>query len=255
MTTMTGADPSFARSLFVRGTDMLGAAEIKAAFGLDVTFGPIPFTEDELRAARLRDEMLVLHPAGITMREVHDLAGNKTKDGKPLFYDTGWYKDEAFFTNDAIRPGWRLVSRAVLSGSRSQNYLQQTATLVGHLNTVYGDAMPKAVAEAIAEFEKEKKGLARLLDSDWREAAKRATELQVNLMFRETPAEALWSLALYERVNGERLLPEGSWSWTNKLSSGGYVVVVGDFGGRGVRVSGDYPGSVGGGLGFRFSRS
>lgn len=256
-TTATRADFSFARPLFTRGTDLLGAEEIKAAFGLEVMPPPPPlsFTEDELTLARKRGEMLVCHPEGVTMKRIHEMQADKTSDGKRLLYDTNWYANEAFFTTDALRPGWRLVSREVVPSSRRKNYLGQTAVLVGEIAAVYGSEMPEKVRQAVEEFDSQKEELGKLLQNDWREAAKRLVALKVNQLFRETPVETLWSLALYEHVNHKRLLPSGSWSWTNKLSSLDRVVAVGDFGGSGVRVAYDRPGLEYGLLGLRFSRS
>ena len=255
MMTTIGAELSSARTLFTRGTDLFGAEEIKAVFGLDVTPPPIPFSEEELTLARKRSEMLVYQPVSITMKQIHEMRANKTSDGKLLFYNTDWYQNEAFFTSDSIRNEWRLVSRAPIPGSRNQNYLEQTATLCEYLVQVFGTDMPKVAREAIAEFQSHKEELVKLLDKDWKEAAKQLVALKVNQMFRETPAEAFWSLALYEGINHERLLPPGSWTWTNKLSSGGYVVAVGNFDEGGVNVDNDNPRSRNGPLGVRFSRS
>ena len=253
MTTI-GAELSSARTLFTRGTDLFGAEEIKAVFGLDVTPPPILLSEEELRLARKRSEMLVYQPVSITMKQIHEMRANLTSDGKLLFYNTDWYQSEAFFTNDALRPGWRLVSREVIQASRSKNYLEQADILTGELAAIYGTDMPAKIRQAIGEFEGQKKELGKLLDRDWKEAARQLTALAVNAEFREMPAEALWSLALYEGVNHERLLPSGNWSWTNRLSSDGFVVRVGSFADDGARVGSGSPGNRSDSLGFRLSR-
>ena len=168
----------------------------------------------------------------------------------------GWYENEPFYTAGALRPGWRLRTKDVVPGSRGKNYLDQTDVLCDYLiNSVFaGMEMPKIVMEAIEEFRSQKKELAKLLDKDWQEVAKRLVALKINQLFRESPVEALWSLSLYERVNHERLL-HGVYTWTNELSSGGYVVSVGCFGVRGVSVDYGAPGYSYGSLGFCFSRS
>src|SRR3989338_5201611 len=242
MTTTVGASLQFAHSLFTRGTDLFRAEEIRAVSRLDVSVPPVPFTEQELTRARELDQMLIYQPPAITGRRIHELTENKTSDRKRFLYDTGWYQNEAFFTSDSIRNEWRLVSRAPIPGSRNQNYLEQTATLCEYLVQVFGTDMPKVAREAIAEFQSHKEELVKLLDKDWKEAAKQLVALKVNQMFRETPAEAFWSLALYEGINHERLLPPGSWTWTNKLSSVGGVVDVGNFDEDGVFVADGNPG-------------
>ena len=257
MTTVEGASIDFARRLFTRGTDIFGAEEIKKAFDLTVTdIPPIPFTEEELAVARKRDEMLIFQSTGITMKKIHELTGNKTSDGKPLCYDIGWYENEPFYTDDPLRPGWRLISREVIPDSLNENYLGQTEALSNHLTrSVFAEMeMPKAVAEAIKEFCDQKEELEKLLSKDWKETAKRSVSLKINQLFRQSPAEALWSLALYERANRERLL-QGRYNWTNQLSSRGYVVPVGSFDGLGVDVSNPDPRDSRGYLGFCFSRS
>ena len=119
-------------------------------------------------------------------------------------------------------------------------------TPLGHLRWEASGEAPTAGPSGVG---------AGTVDSDWREAAKRLVDLKINQMFRETPAETFWSLALYEGVNHERLLPPGIWSWTNTLSLNCNVVFIGDFDESGVYVANDNPRPRYDNLGFRVSRS
>jgi len=255
-TTTESASMAFARSLFTRGTDVFGAEEIKQVFGLDIEVSPITLTEEELTAARLCGQALIFQPDSITMKAVHDLSSNQTSDGKPLYYSVDWYANEQFYLNDTLRPGWRLVSHEVIPGSRSEDYLGQTAALREYLvNTIISNPeMAKVAGQAISEFDREKKALEKLLAKDWQEAAQKLAGLQINQRFREKPVEVMWRLALCEQMNHERLLA-GTYSWTNALSSDGRVVDLGDFDGRGVYVDYDNPQYSYGILGSCFSRS
>ena len=249
------ASMTFARQLFTRGTDIFGAEEIKKVFGLEIDVPLISATENELHHARKFGQMLVYQPQGITMRKIHELVDNKTSDSRPLLYSVDWYANKSFYTSESLRPGWRLITRELIPGSRNKNYLDQTQILCDYVGQVFGSELPDIDREAIAEFQSQKKELVKLLNSDWQEVARRPVGLRVNQLYRESPAEALWSLTLYEGVNHERLLSSGSWSWTNELSSSGGIVGVGGFGEDGVGVYGDDPGYSYGSRGVRFSRS
>jgi hypothetical protein len=219
-----------------------------------MTTSPISFPENELVHARELGQILIFQVPDVTMKTVHDRCKNKTSDGNPLLYRVGWYQNEEFYTNDPVRPGWRLVTHDVIPGSRRKDYLEQTDILCGYLVQVFGTDMPDYAREAIAEFHSAKQELTKLLQKNWQEAARQLVALKVNQLFRESPAETLYSLALYEQVNHERLLPSGTWSWTNRLSSNGRVVFVGYFDEFGVRVPFAYPRYRFAYLGVRFSR-
>ena len=256
--TVQGASESFARTLFTRGTDIFGAREIKDAFGIEISdVPPIPFTEEELIAARPRGESLIFQPADVTMKSIYELTGNKTSDGKKLLYDISGCKNEAFFEAYRLRYGWRLTSQEVISISRGRGYLGQTQALANHLKeTVFaGIEMVESATLAVIEFEKEKQELEILLSNDWEEAARRMVALKINEKFRETPVEVFFRLALYERINGVRLLPS-KWTWTNVLSSRGDIINLGRFNEYGVSIyGGGSPRDSFGNPGVCFSRS
>ncbi|MFA6415866.1 MAG: hypothetical protein WCW56_00030 [Candidatus Paceibacterota bacterium] len=264
MTTATAiqkglADLDFARSLFVRGTECLGSDEIAKTFGVSVApapedIPPIPFTEEELMRARELGQFLILC-GPVSMAEMNKVLDNKLCYGK-LLYDTDWYQGENFYLQEKADWHWRLVTREVIPGSAGQNYLQQTRTIAKYLvDKVYvGQELPSRYAEAIAELDWCEDELTELMKSDWKKAAEQLVTLKLNQRFRETPAQVLWSVALFKKINHEYLLPS-MYTWTNQRSSGGYLVHVGYADADGVRVYFYDPRNSDDCLGVRFSRS
>lgn len=251
------ASESFARALFVRGTDCLGAPEVKQVLGLECDKVPlIPFTEVELARARQLGQVLVLY-VPTTMESIYSSLRNKLGDRGKLLCNIDWFEQEEFFLSPiCAKPEWKLVTREVIPNSTGANCLAQTEAIIHYLvNEVYeGQVVPPSYQAAVDEFEKEKDCLAKLMDKDWQAAAKELPALQVNKLFRETPGEVIYRIALYEGVNNQRLL-EGVYTWTNRLSSFDYLVGVGFAGADGANVGVYGPRFSGGSLGVCFSRS
>ncbi len=259
------ASENFARNLFFRGTDCLGATEVKQVFGIEVEAPPIPFTEEELVRARALGQFLVLFAdknatgAPLTMKGVCDHLGNKlADDGRLLYVLTNWYKEEVFFATNPIAPvlTWKFVSRKVIPDSTKENYLGQTQAIVDYLvNQVYeGEELPMLYQEAVEEFDANESRLDWLMDNDEQKATEELVALKVNQLFRLSPGELVYSIALYQGVNRERLL-ENVNSWTTSRDADGDLVYVGnaDSDGAGVECYG--PGYLNDDLGVLFSRS
>lgn len=255
-----------ARAILARGTDCLDDLEVQKAFGITLDpndIPPIPFTDDEIVYARQLGQFLVLfadkNPAGqvLTMQGVDQICGGKLGDD-PLLYDRGWYQGESFYTTDPIAPTptWKLVGRDVIPGSTNKNYLDQTQVIVDYLTSeVYaGEELPAPYQVAIDEFNANKNRLAVLMGSDWQQSAKELAALQVNQLFRLSPGELLYVIALYDKVNHERLL-EDTYSWTASRYASGSLVIVGYAGASGASVYGYGPRYSSGSLGVVFSRS
>ncbi len=270
MTTILTRQPlaslSFAKTHFQRGTDCLGPDEVEQVFGIKLAdVPPIPFTETELVRARALGQFLILiadkNSAGapLTMQGVCDQLGNKLGDDGKLLYDPmNWHKDEAFFTTNPIAPvlTWKLVSRGVIPDSTRENYLGQTQAIVDYLvNQVYeGEELPGLYQEAVEEFDTNEIRLDALMDKDWQKAAEELTALKVNQLFRLSPGELVYSIALYQGMNRERLL-ENMYSWTVSRDADGDMVYVGDADSDGADVEGYGPGYLNDDLGVLFSRS
>ncbi|PIZ01061.1 hypothetical protein COY62_00405 [bacterium (Candidatus Howlettbacteria) CG_4_10_14_0_8_um_filter_40_9] len=249
----------------IMNKDFIGPSEIKTAFGFEpelATIPEIPFERSELERAKELGQMLVLRVGKngdgepMTMKNMGNLLSDKVKDGGKVFYNTDWYKDEAFFKDEQLKDEWVLVSREVIPDSTSKSYLEQTEALVDYLkNKVFESAgLPKEYQDAISEFESQKAEIAGLIDSDWQKAAERLGNLSIAQMTRQTPAEAIYDLITAYQNTDERLLPN-IYTWTSGRASDGKLVGVGHFESDGVDVNRHLPGYRYGYLGVSFSRS
>lgn len=254
-----------ARAIFARGTDCLGSEEILKAHGalrlkLPKKLPRIPWTPDELYAARARDEgaHLILVAPGLTMKAMWEKRNNLGADGGKLLCDADRYKEEPFFTTDTTGKywDWRLVTNKVIPGSIDKDYVAQTATLIAYLTKVVfaGRDLPLVYQEAIAEFERQQDTLAKLINDDWQEAAKQLSMLAINRLLRGTPAFTFYNWVTYLDTNGERLL-QGMYHWTSALSSYGRLLALGSFDRVGALADDWYPGHRHGYLGVVLSRS
>ena len=251
------------------GQDFIGPDEVKAAF-LDLVeiseVPEIPFSRDELEKAQKLGQMLILRTdrakdgSPLTMEKVHQMLDGKIKDEAKVLDERDWYKGEEFYTGEKPEATWALVSKEVVPGSTSKNYLEQTQILVDYIkNEVFrGKVIPVEYEEALEEFESEKAGIAAIVksgtESEWKEASRRLEELDINRMTRQSPAEALYDLIAYYQRTGERLLKD-KWTWTKRRDSDGGLVCVGRFDSDGVGVDGSRPGDSDSNLGVSFSRS
>jgi len=266
MTPSVPATLAFAKGLFTRGTDAFGSEEIDQVFspkfgGHLMDIPPMPFTEAELARARELGQYLILQinmaqgGKPLTMEAINDVFDNKLGEGK-LLYDTDWYAKELFYTTDAPRFGWALVSREVIPASVNEDYLVQTQAIADYLvNEVYrNQELPAECQAAIAEWNNRKEELEKLRGADWKKCAEEMAGLKLNILFREKPVEVLYGLVVQHEVNCERLLGN-MYSWTNQRSSNGRLVDVGRCVSGGVRVFSVRPGGSDSDLGVRFFRS
>jgi len=255
------------------GADCLGKAEIEKAFHITLEekdIPPIPFSEEELIKAKELGQFLILRVSNIggeplTMKKMNETleeefaTGNKGK----IFYNTNDYKNEKFFTSETPVSGWALTSKEVIPNSTSKNYLEQTQTLVDYLsNQVFKDkTLPPEYQEAIEEFNAyvsanfaNNSPTALLGGDNWKKYTQELSDLKINKILRQTPAEILYDVLVYFQNNGQRLL-ENMTTWTSRRSSVGRLVGVGEFDAGGADVYGWVPGIALGNLGVSFSRS
>ena len=254
--------------------DVMGPEEVKKAFGIEINLEDIPkipFEKAELERAKELDQFLVLRvdkaPDGkpLSMQKINEILKGKLTDGSKLLYSgdgkgglkyDSWHRDEKFSKEEAPKLAWSLVSKEVIPNSTSKNYLQQTEELVNYIkNSVFkGEEVPEEYQEAIKEFEEEKDGIEKIITSRWEEAAEKLSNLKINRLARQNPAEVLYDIAISFQNKGERIL-ENQRSWTHGRGSRETLVGVGGFGANGVGVSGQMPGDTGSDVGVIFSRS
>ena len=230
----------------ILGSDVFGPEAIIEAFGESVELGeipPIPFSSEELEKAKELGQMLILRAGKLTdgrnlgMKEIGEILEDKVKDDGKVFYDSSWYNEEKFFIEDPIENGWALVSKDVIPDSTSKDYWQQSRELAIYIkDQVFSGTPNEEYQEAITEFEKytsdnfagksddEINNL--LKETGWEKYAGGLSNLKLNQLCRQSPAETLYDLIVHFQNTGERLLPD-KYTWTKRRYSGGGLVSVG----------------------------
>lgn len=265
--------------------NVFGPEYVEKTWGVRLAEIPkIPFSVEELERAEKLGQMLVLRVEKtedgkpMSMEAMHDtLIGTEKKPGKwkkekkgeILNTADGWknWIGEKFLTTENPRAGWALVGREILGYtdgkpskdesevSTSKNYIEQTEVIIKALREkAFKDIeMPEEYAEAIAEFESKKDELAKLIDTNWQEAAKQLAELKISQLTRQTTPEVIYDVAMYYDRHNKRLLSD-KYTWTASRHPDGSLVYPGSFSARGVYGIGWSPSSRRGPLGVSLSR-
>jgi len=241
----------------IMGKSFLGAEAVKKTFGIELNekdIPPIMYTPEQLQEAEKRGEMLVLRVAvdkegkPMTAKNVNDIVQPTTPDNKVLLA-IDWYAKEKFFTDEALKTGWKLVSKEVIADSKSKNYIDQTLVLREFLKEVNA-----LTDEELSECSDQKlKEIKILMGSDKVKAAQQLASLKINQNHRRTMVEAIYDTAMRFKSTSERVL-ENTYDWTKTLSSGGDLVFFAGADSRGAGVSGYGPGRSDSGLGLVSSR-
>ncbi|MBI2633564.1 MAG: hypothetical protein HYW78_04255 [Parcubacteria group bacterium] len=241
-----------------RACEIVGAKNVLGPQAVEITFGvhlekipPIPFSVKELRRAKEFDQLLILRV-------------DKTADNKPLslgemdgILDNKWFKEgkghlldsivewknllKNRLWDDAPRPGWALVSKDLLPGSRMKNYLAQTEHIIIFLKEkiFHGMKIPIEYTQAITEFESKKELLGRLMEKDNKAAAEQFSQLKILSLTRQTIQEFVYDQALYYNIADRRLLID-EFIWSNFLFDDTFIL-FGDTSGRTVGGYATYP--------------
>ncbi len=247
--------------------NVFGPQEVEKTFGVRLKEVPgVPFSVEELERAEKMGQMLVLRVnetadgKPMSMEAMNEILLKKwEKEGKGGILNTpdGWknWIGEEFFSKEAPRLGWALVSSEVLSESLSKNYLEQTEVIIDALRdkAFKGMDVPEEYAKAITEFESKKKNLAKLIGEDWQEAAKQLVELKITQLTRQTTPETIYDVAIYYDKHNKRLLAN-TYNWSASRSPDGRLVPLGSFDAGGVYGDGFRPDDRGGDLGVSLSR-
>ena len=231
------------------GDDLYGPEEIAKVWNMEVNASDLPPlpSREAVEKAKESGEMLVLRmdkdPRGkpLTMEQMGKIMEplfKKEKKGRVL-YNTDWYEKEAFYTKGTPRLEWKFVSKNVLPGSTSKNYIEQTRLLRDHLET-QGALTDDERDECTDALLKELQGR---VGNDWKSVAQALANLKINKHHRRAPVEALYdSLTTFQSRNQRPL--ENQYDWTNVQSSDGYLVNVGGFASVGLHVNCDHPDSA-----------
>lgn len=252
--------------------NFLGPEALEKTFGFRLEaqdIPAIPFSKQELEEAAKRGEMLVLQqgalPDGtpLTGKLIHERFGTQ-QDGSKFLYDTNWYQNEDFFTQEVPRNGWVLVSKEAVAGTKNQNYLDQTETLVRHIEKDIFPTMSPTRREvykrAIATYRNQKPTIEALwqdYEKNWKDIARILSELDITKLSRESAVEIWYRMKLANSVRKARdkNILSSEYSWAHSRSSAGGLVRVGLFDSGGVRVLWNDPRFHFGSLGVAFFRS
>ncbi len=261
--TSEGMETSYEQAQEIMGESFYGVEEIKNTFGFEVStdkIPAIPYGPEVLEKAKENGEMLVLRVESdgegspMTMERMNGLMQaileeDSEEEQEKLLYDTDWYSEEDFFKNASLRTEWKLVGKNFVPDSTSKNYIEQTKVLRDYLLGL--DSVSKEEQEECTDEFLE--GLQKMLDEDydknWKEVAKKLSELLINKNHRRIPAEILYDWVLQFRNKKERGILEANYDWSNALSSDGRLVYLGSADRNGVSVSSGNPGCRHDGLG------
>lgn len=255
--TSEGMETSYEQAQEIMGDSFYGVEEIRNTFGFEVSTDKIPailYGPEILEKAKENGEILVLRVESdregspMTMERMNEimqtiLAEGDEEEQEKLLYDTDWYSEEDFFKNASLKTEWRIVGKNFVPDSTSKNYIEQTKVLRDYLLGL--DSVSKEEQEECTDEFLE--GLQKMLDEDydknWKEVARKLSELLINKNHRRIPAEILYDWVLQFRNKKERGILEANYDWSNTLSSYGRLVHLGSADRDGADVSNDNPGN------------
>jgi len=253
--TSEGIETSYEQAQEIMGESFYGVEEIKNTFRFEFPqekVPAIPYSPEVLEKAKENGEMLVLRVESdgegspMTMERMNGLMQaileeESEEEQEKLLYDTDWYQEEDFFKNASLRTEWKLVGKNFVPDSTSKNYIEQTKVLRDYLMGL--DSVSKEEQEECTDELLE--GLQKMLDEDydknWKEVARKLSELLINKNHRRIPAEILYDWVLQFRSRKERGILESNYDWSNTLSSSGKLVSLGNADRDGVIVDYDNP--------------
>jgi hypothetical protein len=273
--TVKPASFEFIENVLRRGTDFFHTSIVSEALDIKLSKVPSPvIAEEELSGIKSRSEQLIWYPAvdingkPITAEcIVTNLKNEAPMGGKILnSFDQPdcWYRKdggEPFFNKETARTdksnlgSWRIVGTTPVPGTCGENFLRQTIIASEYVsNTIYGGNPPEHLKPILNEPAEREQEIAKLMNSNWQEAAELLANMPFSQQFRETLVEALIRVVLNQKVNRVRFL-EKEYSWTNGRSRFGELVDVGLADSDGAYVDGWYPRNSNGRVGFFLSRS
>ena len=244
--------PSAPPVVVVKTLDVFGPEAAEKAFGIKMhpsIVPPIPFKEPELNRAAVLDQFLILRPdkgpdgKALTMEVMEQLYLGKIRQGG-VMNGNGWHQQEGFFTKDAPRLKWSLVSTDLVPGTQNKNFFQQTQVLGDYLRGVVfeGGEPSRVYMDALSEFDSRRTQIARILSSDPERAAHELAALQLNKLTRHNPVELLYDMLVVSQNKGKDFMFNKT-TWTRTPARRGLISMTGlnDHGGAGGVAPYPYP--------------
>jgi hypothetical protein len=210
----------------ILGNDFIGSEELELIFPgvlkMPENIPKIWFTEAELKRAKELGQFLVLRV-------------DKFSDGKPMTIDNmithfvpNLRRHQKFthephekvnpemYRKEKLPLSWALVSKKLILATREKNYWQETQALAQYLVIhVYDGKLPAKYEAALSEYAQYQKDnfhalrdgeIYQKIFTNWPKYAKEISNLQINQLFRATPAELAYNLLVYFQYNEEKLL-------------------------------------------------
>jgi len=201
---------STAEARSILGDDVLGPEEVAATFGASATSGalpPIPFSEQELRAARANGEILILRAERDSLESPLTIQNMIVRYGEAFdarflrkmgyqLKDEWGIELEPVAAVDTCSAGWALVRREPIESSRNLSYDEQEPRI-------------GAYAQHIG--------------------------LSAAALRRRTAVEVVYDTLLYFASRKVRLLAK-AWDWSSTRTIDGGYLNVGGFGPSGMQV-------------------
>ncbi|HEY4514794.1 MAG TPA: AAA family ATPase, partial [Candidatus Paceibacterota bacterium] len=207
-----------------------GPKEVERVFGFQPEVPPILFTRSELERAKELGQRLVLRSAKdgagqpLSPARMQEILAPKWQDANQGVLDTPERWSNLIgpdrMSTETARGGWALVSPDLLPGTLSQNYFEQTDTLIAELKKTYQNIpLPDQYTKAIQEYEAQKDELLTLAGDDvtWQEATRRLSELAITQLLRANLSEDLFDLLVERGMTGTSPR-QNMYNWTSSLS-------------------------------------
>ena len=220
--------------------NVLGPEKAAATFGLDIEsleIPPVPFSVAEIERAGELGQFLVFRVSKaedggqLSMKKMDEVLSWRFETegkGTVLSATSGWCKNDPFFAAMVPNDGWALVSREVVPGTTSKDYLEQTDELIRYLKeeVFQGRALPQESVAAIEEFQAVRPQIAALIysDSNWLDGAERLEALKITRLLRPSPVEMMYDEMLaYDHASVRGRSDVRTWT-SGRSDMGGFVL-------------------------------
>ncbi len=243
--TVEGTELDEAEEIFSRQPDCVTPGMLDRFWDYNLGRKLIPFSPELLMKARRLGLYLTydhpITPAGLVLDRKGFMQMCERVNPRVQLFDPKitWYADEKsplskeFLGQEMLFPGWRLVSRDVVKGTRQRDTITQLDIVVDLIKDLFGEQLPEVYTDAFSEFERSKEALLRNTRGSLNVRTQMLLDLKITNLFVETAAEVVYRLGTYAAVHGTKLLPN-SITLTRTLVSQGLILNVGDFGENGM---------------------
>lgn len=236
------------------GPLLIGPAELKGAFGWDISpqdIPPIPFTKEALEEAKAKGSYLILcidkdpkTGAAITGDYIAKAVEPKLQAQNKGKLVNNPQPNEPFYTTETPRRGWMLTDFSTLPETKNNNYTQQTKLLRDELKT--RKDLTQEEQQAIAQCtDQELSRLEALADE--------LSALSINQLTRRRESEILYTMATLLLTRNKRHL-EKEYDWGISRWASGGLACAGSLGSHGAYLLGGGPGSASANSGAVLSR-